>query len=48
MLSFKILVDNKIFHRDIKLENYLVSKDKNGKIIIKVADFGIMYIYFNL
>ena len=38
--TFKIMVDNKIIHRDIKLENILV-KNENSDIIVKLADYGI-------
>ena len=34
------MVDNKIIHRDIKLENILV-KNENSDIIVKLADYGI-------
>ena len=30
-----------IVHRDLKPENIFINKDKNGKEIIKVGDFGI-------
>ena len=33
-----------ICHRDLKLENILVTKpDQNGKILVKIADFGLAY-----
>ena len=41
--TFKIMVDNKIIHRDIKLENILV-KYVNGqrkKYTVKLSDYGI-------
>jgi len=34
------LHDNKIIHRDLKLENILVSIGSNGGITIRLADFG--------
>jgi len=37
--GFKKMVFNKIVHRDIKLENFLI-KIKNNKIIPKLCDFG--------
>ena len=37
--GFKKMVENKIVHRDIKLENILI-KIKNNKIIPKICDFG--------
>ena len=37
--GFKKMVENKIVHRDIKLENILI-KIKNNKIIPKLCDFG--------
>lgn len=30
-----------ITHRDLKPENILVKKDKNGKVVFKIADFGL-------
>ena len=30
-----------IVHRDVKLENFLVDTSEDGKIIIKLADFGL-------
>lgn len=32
--------DKKLAHRDLKLENILLIKDKNGYINAKLADFG--------
>ena len=37
--GFKKMVENKIVHRDIKLENILI-KIKNNKTIPKICDFG--------
>lgn len=33
-------VDPSIIHRDIKLENILLHKKKNGELVAKIADFG--------
>jgi len=33
-------IDSSIIHRDIKLENILLHKKKNGRIVAKIADFG--------
>ena len=38
--AIKFLHNNKIIHRDIKLENFLIKKDINNKEIIKLCDFG--------
>ena len=39
--AIKFLHNNKIIHRDIKLENFLIKKDiNNNKEIIKLCDFG--------
>ena len=35
------LHENGIAHRDLKPKNILLSKDKNGKLMAKIADFGI-------
>jgi len=37
--AFKIMMENKIIHRDLKLENILVKKE-NGQNIIKLTDYG--------
>ena len=37
--TFKIMIENKIIHRDLKLENILIKKE-NGKNIIKLTDYG--------
>jgi len=37
--TFKIMKENKIIHRDLKLENILIKKE-NGKNIIKLTDYG--------
>ena len=40
--AIKFLNQNKIIHRDIKLENILLKyKDKEGNLIPKLADFGV-------
>ena len=39
--SFKVMVENKLVHRDLKLENILIKKSNNGKIIYKLTDYGI-------
>ena len=36
---------NNVIHRDIKLENFLVSSDEFGEPNIKLADFGMSCIY---
>jgi len=36
--TFKIMIENKIIHRDLKLENILI-KNENGQNIIKLADY---------
>ena len=39
--TFRKMVDNKIIHRDIKLENILLKYDKNKKYIVKLCDYGV-------
>jgi len=41
--TFKTMKENRIVHRDIKLENILIKYDKNNilKFICKLADYGI-------
>jgi surface protein len=39
--SFKIMVENKLVHRDLKLTNILVKITDKGKIIYKLTDYGI-------
>ena len=41
--TFRIMVDSKIIHRDLKLENILVKyiNDEKTKYIVKLADYGI-------
>ena len=38
--GFKIMVENKIIHKDLKLENILIKYEDNNKYIIKLADYG--------
>ena len=38
--AFKIMKENKIIHRDLKLENILIKYLENKKYIIKLADYG--------
>ena len=33
--------ENKIVHRDVKLENFLVDLDEEQNIIVKLSDFGL-------
>ena len=37
--TFKIMKENNIIHRDLKLENILIKKE-NGKYIVKLTDYG--------
>jgi len=37
--TFRIMIENKIIHRDLKLENILIKKG-NGQNIIKLTDYG--------
>ena len=39
--TFKILVKNKIAHRDLKLENILLKKNEKGQNIWKLIDYGV-------
>ena len=39
--GLKIMRENKIIHRDLKLENILIKNKDNNKYIIKIADYGI-------
>ena len=41
--TFRIMVENKIVHRDIKLENILIKykDDEKKKFIVKLTDYGI-------
>ena len=38
--GLKIMKENKIIHRDLKLENILIKYEDNNKYIIKIADYG--------
>ena len=38
--GFRIMIDNKIIHRDLKLENILVKYKENNEYIVKLADYG--------
>ena len=39
--TFKIMDENKLAHRDMKLSNILIKHEKNGKNIFKIADYGM-------
>ena len=41
--TFKIMKENKIVHRDLKLDNILIKYDKNdaNKFTVKLCDYGI-------
>lgn len=39
--GLRFLHHNKVVHRDMKPSNILIQKRKNGKIIPKIADFGL-------
>jgi len=43
--TFKILVKNKVIHRDLKLENILLKKNENGQNIWKLVDYGVSQYY---
>ena len=38
--GLKILHENKIIHRDLKLSNFLIEMNENGTYKVKIADFG--------
>lgn len=42
------LLSNNIVHRDIKPENILLHKDKDGNVIVKIADLGFAKCFDNL
>jgi len=35
------MVDNKMIHRDLKLQNILLKKNENGQNIWKIVDYGV-------
>ena len=37
--SVNYLHELEILHRDIKLDNFLISEDKKGGIVVKLTDF---------
>ena len=39
--TFKIMCENNIIHRDIKLENILIKYNSNNNYIVKLTDYGI-------
>ena len=39
--TFRIMVKNKIIHRDIKLKNILIKNGQNNNYTVKLCDFGI-------
>ena len=39
--TFKILVKNKMAHRDLKLDNILLKKNEKGQNIWKLIDYGV-------
>ena len=38
--GFKIMKENKIIHRNLKLENIFIKYEDNNKYIVKLADYG--------
>ena len=46
--TFKIMNENKLAHRDLKMENILIKHEKNKKNIFKVADYGLSKQLINL
>lgn len=38
--ALKVLWDNNLIHRDLKPQNLLLQHDTDGKVILKIADFG--------
>ncbi len=41
LAGMNYLTEHDIIHRDLALRNVLVSKDVEGKYIVKVGDFGM-------
>ena len=39
--SVKYCHEHDIVHRDIKLENFLMDCNPDGKLIVKLTDFGL-------
>ena len=37
--SVNYLHELEILHRDIKLDNFLISEDETGEIVVKLTDF---------
>ena len=46
--SFRIMNENKIVHRDLKLENILIKYENKDKYIVKLTDYGISKQLLNL
>ena len=38
--TFKIMKENNILHRDLKLENILIKYNNNKNMIMKITDYG--------
>ena len=45
LCSIRYCHDNKIIHRDVKIENFLVNTTDVGQIPIKLNDFGLAFHY---